>query len=71
MKTYYLCAERTLLNNYTVSVRDNPRGCEILKKFEAQNFSEAVKRYNFLAGNMGKAVGCGVSENGTPYHFEI
>ena len=71
MKKYYLVAKKSALsNNYEVQVVDNPKGMEILKEFDAENYSEAVRRYSFLARNMGKAVYCGVDVNGNPYHGE-
>lgn len=70
MKTYYLVAEKSAVKGYAVSVRDNPNGCEVLKEFTAENYSEAVKMFSFSAKNMGKTVYCGVSENGTPFHGE-
>lgn len=71
MKKYYLAAEKSAVgNSLTVRVTDNPRGMEILKEFEAKNYSEALKRYSFSVHNMGKAVYCGVDSNGNPYHGE-
>ena len=71
MKKYYLVAEKMPMgNSFTVRVTDNPRGLEILKEFEAESFSEAVKQYSFSARNMGKAVFCGVDGKGNPYHGE-
>ena len=70
MKTYYLVAEKGTSGSYTVSVQDNPRNNEILKEFEAENFSAAVKQYSFIARNMGKSVFCGIAKDGNPYHGE-
>ena len=72
MKKYYLVAEKDIVNGgYTVNVRDNARDLEILKEFEAESYSEAVKMFSFSASNMGKAVYCGVRKDGTPYHGEV
>ena len=72
MKTYYLCAERSIVNGgFTVSVRDNARGLEILKEFQAENYSDAVKQYRFSVSNMGKTAYCGVNVNGEPFHGEV
>ena len=71
MKTYYLCAEKSLVNSgYTVSVRDNVRGLEILKEFQAENYAEAVKQYKFSVTCNGKSAYCGVNVNGEPFHGE-
>lgn len=72
MKKYYLVAEKDIINGgYNVNVRDNARGLEILKEFEAESYSEAVKMFSFSVKNMGKTVFCGVSENGNPYHVTV
>lgn len=71
MKTYYLVAEKDIVNGgYTVNVRDNARGLEVLMTFEAERYSDAVKMFSFRATNMGKTVWCGVSKDGKPYHGE-
>ena len=71
MKKYYLAAEKSMVNNsYEVRVTDNPRGMEILKEFEAENYSEAVQRYSFMVRGTNKTVFCGVDVNGNPYHGE-
>ena len=71
MKTYYLVAEKSAVtNSYSVNVRDNSNGCEILKTFQAENYSEAVKMFSFSAKNMGKTVYCGISVAGNPFHGE-
>jgi len=71
MKTYYLVAEKdAATGGYTVNVRDNARGVEVLKTFEASSYSDAVKMFSFSAANMGKAVYCGVSRDGKLYHGE-
>ena len=71
MKKYYLVAEKSVIGDrYTIRVTDNPRGMEILKEFESESYSEAVKQYSFSASSMGKAVYCGVDTNGKPYHGE-
>lgn len=72
MKTYYLVAEKSFVsgNHYTVSVRDNPKGAEVLKEFQAKSYSDAVKMFNFTASNMGHSVSCGVAIDGKPYTFE-
>lgn len=71
MKKYYLVAEKDVVSgNYTISVRDNPRGMEILKEFEAENYSEAVKKYSFSVRSMGKSAWCGIDAAGEPFHGE-
>ena len=71
MKKYYLVAEKDIINGgYNVNVRDNARGLEILKEFEAESYSEAVKMFSFSVKNMGKTVYCGVHQDGTVYHGE-
>ena len=71
MRTYYLVAEKDIVNGgYTVNVRDNARGLEVLKTFEAESFSDAVEMFSFRASSMGKTVWCGVSKDGTPFHGE-
>ena len=64
---YYLVAEKSIVSGgYTVNVRDNASGLEVLKTFEAESYSDAVKMFSFSAQNMGKTVYCGVSKDGTP-----
>ena len=70
MKTYYLVAEKSAVNGYAVSVRDNPNNCEVLKEFQAENYPAAVKMFSFSAKNMGKTVYCGISADGKPFHGE-
>lgn len=71
MNTYYLCAEKSPVNgSFTLSVRDNSNGCEVLKAFQAENYPDAVKMFSFTAKSLGKTVFCGVSANGKPFHGE-
>ena len=70
MKKFYLVAETKAADRFEIRVTDNPRGMEILKEFEAENYSAAVKRFSFTARNMGKAVFAGVAVDGTPFHGE-
>lgn len=70
MKTYYLVAEKRVSGGYAVNVRDNAKGVEVLKTFEAENYSEAVQMFTFSARNKGKAAYCGVDKNGDPFHGE-
>lgn len=70
MKKYYLVAETKAADRFELRVTDNPRGMEILKEFEAESYSAAVKRYSFSASNMGKSVFAGVAVDGNPFHGE-
>ena len=71
MKKYYLAATKSAWwGSYHVQVTDNPKGMEILKEFEAENYSEAVHRYSFMAHGMNTTVWCGVDVNGEAYHGE-
>lgn len=71
MKNFYLVAEKDPYNgNFTVSVRDNAKGMEILKEFSAESYAEAVKKYSFSVSSMGKSAWCGVNTAGVPFHGE-
>ena len=71
MKKYYLVAEKAPWDGtYQVSVTDNPRGYEILKEFEAENYIAASHLYKFMACGLNNAVYCGVTADGTAYHGE-
>lgn len=69
MKKYFLVAE-SKVNGFDVHVTDNPRGCEILKEFEAERFSDAVKMFNFSAKGMKATAYCGVRPDGSVFHGE-
>lgn len=69
MKKYYLVAEKSPYDGcYQVQVTDNPRNCDILKEFEADNYVAASHRYRFMAFGLNKAVFCGVTADGNAYH---
>jgi len=71
MKKYYLVAGKAPWGgSYQVSVTDNPRGCDVLKEFEAENYIAACHRYSFAAYGLNTAVYCGVTPDGTAYHGE-
>lgn len=71
MKKYYLVAEKSAIGgSFIVKVTDNPRGTEILKEFEAENYVEAVHRYSFMTYGIDKAAFCGTSPDGRAYHGE-